>query len=203
MTASPYLDRHPSRPCQGSIYRNIKVLQPMSPLKAGPGDQESWHLPYAVVLSQECDLDQDQGNREKNAKDEMLATAEMKHDKLLPTVLFCPAYQAAPFRDGKHLEPRRMEKFSGSRWELILENKNPRYHYLVGYADLQMPELVLDFKHYFVLPMELLTSYYNKPEYSIARLAELYREDLSQRFAAYLGRIGLPTPHHKLRPEGE
>lgn len=175
----------------------------MSPLKAGPGDQESWHWPYAVVLSQECDLAQDQGNREENAEAEKLATAEMKHDKLLPTVLFCPAYQAALFVQGKHLEGRRMGTFSGKLWELIRQNKNPRYHYLVGYADLQVPELVLDFKHFFVLSMELLTSHYNNPEHSIARLAELYREDLSQRFAAYFGRIGLPTPHHKLRPEGE
>jgi hypothetical protein len=49
---------------------------------------------------------------------------------------------------------------------------------------------VIDFKHYFSVPVEYLERI--KPTNFVCAVCELYREDICQRFAAYLSRIGLP-----------
>lgn len=54
-----------------------------------------------------------------------------------------------------------------------------------------IPELVIDFKHYYTIPTEEMYEAYK--ENYLASVEPLYREDLSQRFANYLSRIGLPT----------
>lgn len=102
-----------------------------------------------------------------------------------------------------HLEAlgRTMPRQNSKQWSLIRTNQNPRYHFLASWTPLQVPELVVDFKHFFALPTEVLRCLYTNEEHSIARLRCPYREDLSQRFAAYLARIGLPIPHHQVGAE--
>jgi hypothetical protein len=84
-----------------------------------------------------------------------------------------------------------MEKYDHARWGIILDNKNERYHYLLADIDLQVPELTIDFKHYFSIPRSYL--YSSRKDHYIASINELFREALSQRFAYYISRIGLPT----------
>ena len=55
----------------------------------------------------------------------------------------------------------------------------------------QLSLLGADFKHYFSVSVAYLEKL--RPKHFVCRLSELYREDLSQRFAAYLARIGLPN----------
>jgi hypothetical protein len=75
-------------------------------------------------------------------------------------------------------------------WAPIKQNNNERYHYLPSYLDFQIPELLVDFKMYFTLPINVVFSGVN-PFY-LATINELFREKLSQRFSFYLSRIGLP-----------
>jgi protein gp37 len=49
---------------------------------------------------------------------------------------------------------------------------------------------VADFKHYFSVHVPYLER--ARRTNFVCRLSDLFREDVSQRFAAYLGRIGLP-----------
>lgn len=201
MNECPYEPRTSNRPHQGSVYRNIKVITATS----APGLEKvkfsEWELPYVVALSQECDLALDHDLRETlnipegNNSD---SDRDKKHDKLLLGVLVCPAYQAASFREGKHLDElhRVMESYASKDFSLIKKNCNPRYHYLAKWTPLQVAELVVDFKHFFTVPVEQLRDEYGTEEHYIARLKPLYREDLSQRCSAYLTRIGIPTPHH-------
>lgn len=197
MSTCPYEQRSDPRPRQGAIYRNLITFLPTSTSELEPG-LVRWELPYAVALSQECDLLQDHKTRAK-LKESSGALTDFKHDKLLPTILVCPAYQALLFRTGDHLQHlgRKMESYTGKRWDLIEQNNNPRYHYLVKWLDLQVPDLVLDFKHFFTMQTELMIGWYGDDRHYVARLGYLYREDLSQRFAAYLARIGLPVAHHE------
>ncbi|MBE9479589.1 MAG: hypothetical protein IMY80_06440 [Chloroflexi bacterium] len=164
-----------------------------------------WEFPYAVALSQECDLMQDHNNRKllEEAGDERdEGDKEITHDKLLPAILMCPAYQTIPFKNGEHLNGlgRKMEIYSSSRWNIITRNQNPRYHFLAEWRPFHVAELVVDFKHFFTVPTEILRDTYGTQQHYIARLICPYREDLSQRFAAYLARIGLPTQHHRVKP---
>jgi hypothetical protein len=93
-----------------------------------------------------------------------------------------------------------MEPYNSDNFRLIKHNNNPRYHYFAGWSPFQVPELIVDFKHFFTIPVEQLLEKYGTEEYYIASLKCPYREDFSQRCAAYLTRIGVPVAHHHVKP---
>ncbi|WP_298524248.1 hypothetical protein [uncultured Methanobrevibacter sp.] len=155
-------------------------------------------IPYGVVLSQDCDLNQDYNsqkeyerlNLEKNDKNN-----PNLNSKLLPSILICPAYDAEQLRKGEHLQHidipmNEISKTRKTPWKNILQNQTPRYHYLKESEEFGIPDLVLDFKRYYSVSRDYLYSIYTK-HYFIS-INELYREDLSDRFFNYQSRIGLP-----------
>jgi len=166
---------------QGDILRDLTLLE-VSRKPRGEATETS--LPYSVVLTQDCDLEQDFLNRGESGS--------MNHDKYLQTILLCPAYPAKDFRDGQHLVGLglRMEKWNSDRFKLIRSQQNERFHFIDRQEDVNVPELVVDFKHYFTQPRDEL--YLTLQAAYLATISELFRESLSQRFCYYLGRIGLP-----------
>ena len=155
-------------------------------------------IPYGVVLSQDCDLNQDYNsqkeyeklNLEKNDKNN-----PNLNNKLLPSILICPAYDAEQLRKGEHLQHidipmNEISKTRKTPWKNILQNQTPRYHYLNESEEFGISDLVLDFKRYYSVSRDYLYSIY--PEHYFISLNELYREDLSDRFFNYQSRIGLP-----------
>lgn len=186
---SKYQKRSPViRVAQGDIYRNV-----LAPYSATPVDGESGEeleiaeieYIYAVVLSQECDLEQDFDNREN---------FQEKQDKFLPSILFAPAYLAEDLREGIHLIKieLKMERINSDRWKIVRENKNLRYHFLKKYPNFGVPDLVVDFKHYFTISRDFFCRRVLNDQHYVASLACLFREDFSNRFSHYLSRIGLP-----------
>ncbi len=135
-------------------------------------------LPYAVVLSQDCDLLQDFKGRE-----------EGKHDKYLPSIMISPAYPAEILRSGNHLEDYS-QSFNTDSFKQLRQNNNGRYHFIHSDDSLNVPELVIDFKHYFTIPRAVAYSVMFSGY--IVTIAYLFRENLSLRFCNYLSRIGLP-----------
>lgn len=204
MNKCPYEQPSGDRPCQGSLYRKIETVIGSSDADEGAGSVNlaMWEFPYAIAMSQECDLDQHYraSRRLGNIENPTEKGTTGFHDKILLTVLMCPAYPAQMFKQGKHLEEIgwTMGHHGTDAMKIIRRNGNLRYHFLAEWRPLQVAELVIDFKHFFTLPIDLLLCKYATSEYYIARLKELYREDLSQRFAAYLARIGLPVDHHRV-----
>lgn len=199
MTDCPYEEPpDDGTPRQGALYRDICIASGASPVEKRDDEidviKSDW--PYAVVLSQDCDLIQDHNNRENfNAE-----AAGAQHDKIMPGVLICPAYQAASFKEGTHIPDQEMQRQSRKLYDSIQQNKAGRYHYLAAWSLLQVPELVVDFKHYFAIPTEMLREKFRDRKYYVVRLACPYREHLSHRFASYLGRVGLPVDHHRVTP---
>lgn len=191
MTINPYV-RPEGRPCQGSLYCNIILVVPGGTLRFDKIPISTLEMPYAVAMSQECDLVQDNKAR---ATDPSQKPAP--DDKVVPSVLICPGYQSSLFREGRHLEGlgMKMEKYTSKPWAVIKSNSNPRFHFMCQWAPFHVPELVVDFKHFQTIPTEVLRNAYGGEEHHIARLACPYREELSQRFASYLARIGVPVPH--------
>lgn len=139
-------------------------------------------LEYAVILSQDCDVEHDFKSRKTDGN----------NDKYLRSLLICPAFNIEKFSQGVHF---------GSDWQMTIFPKKPldrlkknneykRYHYLPEFIEYLVPELVLDFKHFFTLPRDFL--YSKRKRVYLASLSELFREELSQRFSNYLSRVGLP-----------
>lgn len=79
--------------------------------------------------------------------------------------------------------PKRTEGFK------IKNNDDPRYHYLHFNEESQMPDMVIDFKHFFTISTEAM---YDNLSHRIFSVEELYREKICQRFAFFQSRIGLP-----------
>lgn len=174
---------------QGDVLRDVNLVA-WAEVKDGELIVSELTVPYCVVLTQECDLEQDYTNRntpEKYARSQ---------DKILPSILLCPAFPAELLRAGTHLPDVTMEKFNSADWRRLAQNNNYRYHFLPEHADAQVPDLVLDFKRYFTVPREIAYRDSFKKAWRIS-LADLFREHLSSRFAHYLSRIGLPDPEEQ------
>jgi len=140
-------------------------------------------LPYIVLLTQDCDLGLDFIYRSQEKETQ---------DKYLQSILACPAYFAEQLRKGTHLEDLglQMESIKRPRWDNIKNNSDPRYHFLPPFESFGIPPLVVDFKHYYSLSRDMLYNVFG--EYYRASLNELFREELSQRFSAFLSRVGVP-----------
>jgi hypothetical protein len=141
--------------------------------------------PYAMILSQDCDLEQDFNVRQK----------QVDSDKLLPSVLFCEVAMAEELFS-------RVKSLGSKLWNRIQINKDERYHFLqkvdvsldaLGHG---LPELGIDFKRYFTIPAD--------EAYQRIKLGETqrrcvlhspYLEHLSSRFAYFLSRVALPQEY--------
>ena len=136
-----------------------------------------------VVLSQDCDLTWDFNN-------------DGNDDKKLLSILVAPLYNVEHVYLGEHLSDLDLKMRNITSKKDSTENKNlkqnqtPRYHYIEFPEEVEIVNSVIDFKHYFTINRNYF--YEIKDQNFVCRLAELYREDLSFRFANYLSRIGLP-----------
>lgn len=144
--------------------------------------------PIVVVLSQDCDLDQDYTRRQKG-----------KTDNLLASVLFCSvAVNDEDFRRGMNLGTKE--------WKKVVENREPRLHYLRAVpqsddvANEGLPDMIVDFRQYFSLPTE--EAYFcAHAAVSRCRLDTPYAEHLSHRFFSHMARVALPLDHHLPLPD--
>jgi hypothetical protein len=194
-TIYEYHDR--SRICQGDLFRDLEYPEKYLP-KEHELDVEALKIPYLFVLTQDCDLLSDCRNRENISVadcDTGETESNNNHDKYLQSILICPAYPAKLLKKGDHLKRLKLKMFnfnktSSTVWNFVTNNQNPRYHFLEKKMEFQIPELVIDFKHYYTIPRDIL--YTKVEEHYLGTLNELFRELLSQRFSFYLSRIGLP-----------
>jgi hypothetical protein len=142
--------------------------------------------PFAMLMTQDCDLEQDFVARRKGEV----------NDKRLPGLLFCEVATAEELFG--RLGGRRKE------WDRlnIDKNKNERYHFLqrvdasCDAAQIGLEELGIDFKRYFTVPADEV---YRRIELGQAKrrciLVSPYLEHLSSRFAYFLSRVALPADH--------
>lgn len=140
--------------------------------------------PYAIIVTQDCDLEQDYRNRINNATP----------DKLLPNILFCQMIKAQNLKNDNNL-------FS-KIWDRVKINKDERYHFFQKIESIQdqqgegLPELGVDFKRYFTLPTDEVYCWI-KADKAKRRccLQSPYLEHFSTRFAYYQFRVALPADH--------
>jgi len=189
---SIYIEHNGDRVYQGDILRDFEYQEWVF-IEEKKIKIQKRIVPYSLVLTQDCDLEWDFNNHKENEKvQDESDQEEINQDKFLQSILVCPAYPAEKVRLGTHLEELNltMVYLNGARWNLVKTNQNSRYHFLDNSSVMQIPDLVIDFKHYYSIPRNIL--YKEIKNHYIGSMNELFREGLSQRFAFYLSRIGLP-----------
>lgn len=172
---------------QGDIIRNIEYVESVVEV-SGQLEISKVNFPLVVVLTQDCDLEQDyrfRWSEEAESKSE---------DKWLLSVLVAPLYNVEHIYAGIHLSEldMKMQKIPKGKTAgtFLQQNQNPRYHYLKFGSDVPIVDSVVDFKHYFSVNLNYLRQ--KKQDDFVCQLSELYREDVLQRYASFLSRIGLP-----------
>lgn len=171
---------------QGDVLRDIEFIEHVTETN-GILEISKINFPLIVVLTQDCDLAQDFRFR---------VEPKPTQDKWMISILVAPLYNAEHVFSGEQLsdidiksQPINRKKTPG---KTIRRNKNPRYHYLTFSQNVPIVPSIIDFKHYFSVPVNYLQE--KKNSNYICTIANLYREDISQRFSAFLSRIGLPDP---------
>lgn len=181
---------------QGDIYRDIEYIEYIKEV-GGVLEISKILFPHAIVLSQDCDLESDYLNRKA-----IRMNPQKDQDKFLFSILVVPFFNVEHFRVGSHfselnLEMRNTIDWSGTEGNKIKNNEIPRYHYLLFPEDNPLPNSVIDFKHFFTVNFEFMNKSRRK-KFFVCSVSELFREEISQRFAYYLSRIGLPPPKIKM-----
>lgn len=163
---------------QGDIFTNIEIIENIHVA----GKKVLLHkifFPYIICLNQECDLESD-FNCNKN-----------KDNKLLHLAI-APVFNFEEFLIGEHwgeiFDTKQGFKIGNSDTKAIINNENPRYHHLF-FDESDMPQLIVDFKHFFTLNRDFL---YTNIDNRLCSLDDLFKEKVSQRFSQFISRIGLP-----------
>lgn len=169
----------PERISQGDIFSNIEIIEKIE-VKGNKLIVNKISFPYVVCLNQECDLEND-------------FKETQNRDRKLLHLAIAPAFNFEQYLSGTHwgciYEQNQGGKRKDTAIKAIMDNQNPRYHYL-KFPEKDKPELIVDFKHFFTINRDSLYEQLNKRLFS---LDYLFRENLSQRFCNYVSRIGLPV----------
>lgn len=180
MSISPiYIASDPGRFHQGEILADVKqYVVDKETVKA-------IKYSFCVVLSQECDLEQDFRIR---------SSEKVDRPKLLKNVLLCVALPTDLFKGAPKPDDDPVKIDSKGR-QMALMNKNERYQFLESQPGF--PDLFVDFKSYLTIPTDDLYSQVENTATRICRLSSPYMEQISNRCFSFLSRIALPREHFK------
>ena len=175
---------------QGDIYKNVKYSYIDSEDDSGVNVVE-FEFPLAVIISQACDA---------IAMEQIITEQRGKPTKFMPSVLLCPIYDKTIAKKGEHL----LDAFS--KLDLVLEKEDVYHsddykvaqrdwHYRFHALDVVIDDkevlnnAIIDFKHYFTVPMSYLVKH---KEDRIFHLDDLFAEQLSLKFATFISRVAIP-----------
>jgi hypothetical protein len=190
-----FRDKPLSRPWQGDIYKDVSLIHSITHTVNQKGKREydlkEIKYDYIVILTQECDLEQDYRNRIETQEDQ---------DSYIQMILMAPAYLGESLRNGIHLEEygQTMQHINTKDWKKLRQQENKRYHHIKADADMNVPELAIDFKHYYTISRDYFYNNIMNESYFIS-MTILHREALSQRFCNFLARIGIPEDRQETK----
>ncbi|MDQ2732412.1 MAG: hypothetical protein M3Y56_12200, partial [Armatimonadota bacterium] len=146
--------------------------------------------PYAVVLSQTCDLDWD--FKKATTEDAGCPFLDLMGQQL-PSILFCELVTASELKS---------RDLKSDVWKRVRQNKDERYQFLeVAPKDADLlrqglPETGMDFKRYFTIPTgEVYRAVGSGTTQRRSVLSNPYAEHLASRFFYFQSRIALPREH--------
>lgn len=169
---------------QGEIIENLIELRPfISPGETIDVKQDTpltrIDHKYAIIVSQDCDLEWDYKARQDDPNDA----------RLISHVLFCDLF----LEDEIH-EPRGL---THELWKRVRQNQDERYHLFdeapVGETGQTLPKLFVDFLATFSLPTEFVYSLTSSGHVTrIGFLPHPYLQDFTHRLYSFLGRVAIP-----------
>lgn len=176
--------------CQGDVFKNVKYSFIDSEDDTGVNIVEL-EFPLAVVISQACDV---------IAMNDIIENKTGKPAKFMPSILLCPIYEKEAAKNGIHIK----EYFSVN--SIILEQESVyqkddykvsqrdwhyRYHALTVELNNNtvIDNAIIDFKHYFTVPMSYLFAHKDN---RLFRIDDLFAEQITLKFATYLSRVAIP-----------
>jgi hypothetical protein len=179
---------------QGELICWLQEYRPVASSRQGNSEPSAIQVtrqihPYSIVMSQDCDLEQDFLARWGQAEGEGSAGS----DKLLPNIIFCEVAVAN--------ELRSQEGLNSALWRRVQTNTHQRYQYLSKVPSDRdqlgrgIPELGIDFKKYFTIPTPLVYEQLKTNIQRRCRLVSPFLEHLCTRFSYYQFRIALPVNH--------
>lgn len=161
----------------GDIFENVSVIESVEVTEDNL-TLSQLQFPLLICLTQDCNLNQDYNS------------VGIKTQRLFH-ILVAPVFKFESYLEGGYLgalrEPSKKQKITDTAIQSIIKNETPRYHYINFGSDFSA--LIVDFLHFFTINRDSL---YATKEHRIGSLEDLYKESISQRFAYYLSRIGLP-----------
>lgn len=174
---------------QGDIFRDVSYIYKTSETPDYV-DITEFQFPYAIVISQSCDI---------SAMSKLIENGG-KTLKFMPSVLVAPIYDKEALKSGDILDEVinavdfKMQKepvFSSKSFGVIENDDHARFHILTfkdNPTDFNTP--MVDFKQYFTVSAEYLKSIREK---RICHLEQLFCEQITLRFANYLSRVAIPS----------
>lgn len=179
---------------QGEILTGLRRVVPEPGSAFGELKADIIEHRFAVILSQDCDLEQDFSARYEVVDNETQQQLAGRERKKLSCVMFCDAIPVDELKG--RIDDKRVFEFAN-------KNKNERYQFL---REVKPEEdahgkgiaagLGLDFKRYFSLAAEDVYAQILKLKNRRAVLQTPYAEHLSVRFFEYQMRIALAKDHH-------
>jgi hypothetical protein len=161
-----------NRICQGDILNNVKYIERFEEVEDFY-DVSIINFPLVVIISQDCDLNEDYQFRYD------IPIKHDDHDKIMFSLLVAPIYTADQILDGSHLSllnpPNTPLEYSHtqfmqmqrltrgkeskkpkSHYDDMKKNEIPRYHFLRFPNSVEIPDSFIDFKHYFSVNINYL-----------------------------------------------
>lgn len=153
---------------QGDFILECPIVIPPAKLEEGDTPEITVQKIDSIILSQSCDL---------------------SHGKL-DIVLVCPFY---PLSDWLADSPHQSKNAKKKAVENLRKGYSPAYHLLNRPEDLFFDDYqVVDFRNVYGINFNLLEEIISESKTDRLRLLPPYREHLSQAFARYFMRVGLP-----------
>lgn len=162
---------------QGDLLRDCRVLDWRTVESAVLRDWSEERLVDAIVMTQACDLE----------------------NRKVSNVVLCPCYPLSGYRSQWELRMRqRNQSLSEKAWKRTLEDVAAgqvwnqllldRFEHVDQAVEIQ----IVEFQMVFTVPRDYLEPLYAQRAKPRLRLRPPYREHLSQAFARFFMRVGLP-----------
>jgi hypothetical protein len=176
---------------QAELLTSVLEYQPARPDAASDGIafRQVKH-PLIVVMSQDCDLEQDFNIRLPSDADPLPLDEAENHRNALTHMLLCDAYTES------ELTQRLPDSFGSKERRFLAQNQNERYHRLdqakIDGTDTEVDPLFIDFRRHFGVPSShIYQQFADDTAGRLARLPVYYLHDLVDRFYGYLARVAI------------
>lgn len=180
---------------QGEILTGVVQYNPVASELSLESEEMSFEPiihPYAIVITQDCDLDWD--HRARQSGDAQLS-------KLLNSVILCEIATAREVRD---IADKNV--MNSGEWNLVKSQRHERLYFFekipveCELEQVGLPELTADFKKIFGINAAIL---YRQMEIGITKrraiLSSPYLEHFSRRYNSFHGRVALPSQYESER----